>query len=280
MPFMRDPGWPALMDYIRRMSYVTAMGRPEAEVALYLPSDSMWMNDEHANEQFVAAERMLSEHQVDFDIVNVDALAKHLKAGQGRLETASGNSYRTVIVPAASVMSDEVVGRLKAFAEGGGTVVFLSRTPALIYGKSMEEGRAAKVDEFAFAALVKGDLPAVATPPMQPPNRAPEPMVVPEGMLSAVMKAVGPGAVSVDAADPALKVMTRRLADAGVFLFFNEGARESSHMVTLRGVGSRVEVWDAASGTVKPMDAKVENGSVVVKVDLKGYETELVVVRE
>jgi hypothetical protein len=279
MPFMKDPGWPGLMEYIRRMSYVTAMGRPAAEVALYLPSDSMWVNDAHADEQFVATERLLSEHQVDFDIVNGDALAKDLKAGKGTLETASGNAYRTVIVPAASVMSDAAVARLKAFAAGGGHVVFVGRTPGLIYGRAMEQGRAATADEFAFGTLVKGDLPAVPTPPMQPPDTAPGPMVVPEEIVAAVMHAVGPGAVQMDQADPALKVMTRRLADAGVFLFFNEGAQASSHTVTLRGPGSKVEIWDAASGTVTPVNAKAERGSVAVTLELKPYATELLVVR-
>lgn len=279
MPFMKDPGWPGLMEYIRRMSYVTAIGRPAAEVALYLPSDSMWVNDAHADQQFVAAERMLSEHQVDFDIVNIDALEKDLKAGRGTLETASGNTYRTVIVPAASVMSVAVMARLKAFAAGGGKVVFLGQAPDLIYGKAMEQGRAAKADEFAFASLVEGELPAVPTPPMQPPDKAPEAMVVPEGMLTAVMQAVGPGAVSVDANDPALKVMTRRLADAGVFLFFNEGAQPSSHTVTLRSPGTKVEVWDAAAGTVKPVNATEAKGGLTVKLDLKPYGTELLMVR-
>src|SRR5205807_2072989 len=115
-----------------------------------------------------------------------------------------------------------------------------------------------KPAEFAFGTLLEGDLPAVPTPPMEPPASAPRPMLVPDGMLAGVMKAVGPASVQVDTADPALKVMTRRLADVGVFLLFNEGAQASSHTVTLRGGGSKVEVWDAASGKVTPLSAKAE----------------------
>jgi hypothetical protein len=43
---MRDPAWPALMDYVRRLSYVMSMGRPAASVALFLPSSSMWLGDQ------------------------------------------------------------------------------------------------------------------------------------------------------------------------------------------------------------------------------------------
>ncbi|MDP9050683.1 MAG: hypothetical protein M3O31_08165, partial [Acidobacteriota bacterium] len=34
---MRDPGFPALADYVRRVGYVMSMGRPAASVALYIP---------------------------------------------------------------------------------------------------------------------------------------------------------------------------------------------------------------------------------------------------
>jgi hypothetical protein len=80
---MADPGWPALMDYIRRLTYVMAMGRPAAEVAVYLPSSSLWLGDAARDVAFVSTERMLAERQIDFDIINLDALATDLKAGPG-----------------------------------------------------------------------------------------------------------------------------------------------------------------------------------------------------
>ena len=69
---------------------------------------------------FVSTERLLSEHQIDFDIVSEDALARDLKAGHGSFETLSGNRYRTVILPAPLVISSAALARLKTFAEGGG----------------------------------------------------------------------------------------------------------------------------------------------------------------
>jgi len=66
--YMQDPAYPALLGYVRRMSYLLSMGRPAASVALYLPSSAMWMGDEAADVAFVSTERMLSERQVDFDI--------------------------------------------------------------------------------------------------------------------------------------------------------------------------------------------------------------------
>src|ERR1700733_10799891 len=80
--YMEDPAYPALLRYVARMSYLMSMGRPTASVALYLPSSSMWMDDTAADAAFVSTERMLSERQIDFDIVNDDALAKDLIAGR------------------------------------------------------------------------------------------------------------------------------------------------------------------------------------------------------
>lgn len=276
---MRDPGWPALMQYLRRMSYVLAMGRPAAAVALYLPSDSMWRNDAHADAQFVAAERLLSEHQIDFDIVNLDALGTELQAGKGTFVTASGNAYGAVIVPAASVISLAMLTRLQAFAAGGGKVVFLGSPPSLVYGASIESARAAQPGDFRFASVVAGELPAVPTPPAQPPAAAPGPMLVPAGMLAALDKALGPSSVTLDTPDTAVKVLTRRLADADVYLFFNEGAQPISHTVTLATSGVKVSVWDPVAGAVSPFPADAAKGRATIKLELAPYETRLVTVR-
>ena len=107
---MTDPGLPALTRYLGRLSCMMSMGRPTASVALYLPSSSLWLNDRAADTDFVSAERLLSEHQIDFDIVSEDALAKDLVAGRGAFETMSGNRYRTVIMPGAALLSQPALG--------------------------------------------------------------------------------------------------------------------------------------------------------------------------
>ncbi len=226
---MADPGWPVLMDHVRRLSYIMSMGRPAASVALYLPSSSLWLGDSAADVAFVAAEQMLSERQIDFDIISLDAVATDLKAGPGTFETLSGNRYRTLIFPSLAVLSQAEVDRLKAFASGGGKVLFIGRTPALIYTRSIREARAATPSDFAFAAVeASAQLPPTPTPPGQPPAAPPAPQLVPPAIETALNTAVGPRTVTLDKPDTALKVSTRRLKDADVFLFFNEGPEPSA----------------------------------------------------
>ena len=277
---MADPGWPALMDYIRRLTYVMAMGRPGAEVAVYLPSSSLWLGDAASDVAFVSTERMLAERQIDFDIIGLNALAADLKAGPGVFETMSGNKYRVVILPSLAVISQTELDRLRAFAKGGGKVLFLGRTPALISRKTILDARAATAADFAWARVeTSAQLPPTPTPPGAPPAAPPQPLAVPAAIEAAVNAVVGPREVALDAADPGLKVMTRRLKDASVYLFFNEGAQASEHAVTLKTAGRTAEVWDPQTGTVAKAAAAAAKGGVTVKVALQPYETELLVVR-
>ncbi len=278
---MRDPAWPALMQYLQRLTYVMSMGRPAAAVALYIPSSSMWLNDSASDTAFVSSERMLAERQIDFDIINQDALATDLKAdGLGRFETMSDNYYRVVILPSLAVISQAELDRLKALAKGGGKVLFLGRTPSLISGKTILDARAATPDDFSFATVeTSAQLPATPTPPANAPATPPGPQVVPAEIETALNTVIGTREVALDTPDTALKVMTRRLKDANVYLFFNEGAQASSHSVTLKAAGKTVEAWDPATGTVSPVASTAAKGAITVKLDLKPYETELLTVR-
>ncbi len=277
--FMEDPAYPALLSYVQRMSYLMSMGRPAASVALYLPSSSMWMGDAAADTAFVSTERMLSERQIDFDIVNEDALARDLVAGKGTLETASGNSYSTIILPGTSLLSQAALDRLHAFASGGGHVLFLGRTPSLICSRTILDARAATATDFAWASLVSGELPPTPTPPAQPPASPPAAQVVPDSIVQAVTAAVPLPDVTLDKPDTAVRTMRRRLRDADVYLFFNEGPQTSEYSVTLRSQGKRLEMWDAQTGKILPAVAKEANGAVKVQLNLKPYETSILIVR-
>jgi alpha-L-rhamnosidase len=277
--FMGQPGFPDLAKYVQRMSYLMAMGRPDATVALYLPSSSMWMGSEVSDEQFVSAERMLSEHQIDFDIVNEDALASGLKALPGAFETQSHNRYRTVILPAPLVISSAMVTRLRTFAQGGGKVVFIGSAPRWIAGRTFRYARETAPRDFAWARIVDATLPATPTPPAEPPAAQPAPEDVPQSLLAAVSAAVIVPTVKIDKPDTSLRVMKRTLADADLYLFFNESAHESRHAVTLMSQRRFAEIWDAEKGTVTREDATLAGGHPAVQIDLGPYEARVVVVQ-
>ena len=282
--FMKDPAYPALMTYTRRMSYLLSMGEPAASVALFLPSSSMWLGDAASDTAFVSTERLLSEHQIDFDIVNEDALATDLKAGHGSFETMSGNQYRTVIVPSAAVISQAALERLRAFATGGGKVLFLGRTPGLISGRTILDARAATAADFSWASVeTSAQLPETPTPPAYPPAAAPGPQVVAPAILRAVKAAVGEPDVWLASEDTSLRVMTRRLKDSHVYLFFNESSVPISDSVNFRNEGENsrqlVEEWNPATGAVTSIASTRANRTMSVQLKLEPYETRVLMVR-
>jgi len=276
---MGEPGFPDLVAYVRRMSYLMAIGRPDASVALYIPSSSMWLGDAGADAQFVSTERLLSDHQIDFDIVSDDALANDLKAGKGSFETLSGNSYRTVVLPAPLVLSSAAVARLKAFAQGGGKVLFIGATPKWIAGRNIRDARAATAADFSWATVVDAQLPETPTPPQFPPSAPPQPQVVPDAIAAALHAAVPTPAVRLDSADPALKVMKRKWKDADVYLFFNEGAQPCDHEATLSSRGHTVQAWNAQTGKIESVSSTRKTGNVEVHLNLQPYEARVIVVR-
>ena len=276
--------YPALMTYTRRMSYLLSMGEPAASVALFLPSSSMWLGDAASDTVFVSTERLLSEHQIDFDIVNEDALSTDLKAGQGTLETMSGNQYRTVIVPRAAVISQAALDRLRTFAAGGGKVLFLGRTPGLISGRTILDARAATAADFSWARVeTSAQLTATPTPPAYPPVTPPVPQVVAPAILQAVKEVVADPDVWLSSPDTSLRCMRRRLKDSSVYLFFNESAAPISDSVNFRNEGENtrqlVEQWTPATGAVSSVVSMRSKGAMSVQLKLKPYETQVLMVR-
>lgn len=277
--FMGQPGFSDLTTYVRRMSYLMSMGRPDATVALYLPSSSMWLGDDTADTQFVSTERLLSEHQIDFDTVSDDALAHDLTAGRGSFTTLSGNSYRTVILPDPELLSEAAFDRLRAFAHGGGKVIFLGGTPQWIASRNIRGARAATSADFRWATVVDAQLPPTPTPPQLPPSAPPEPQSVPAEILRAI-DAAALQTVHTQTAEPALRVMKRRWRDADVYLLFNESAQPLDSTVTLSSTPGTAEFWDAQTGSVVPLPVHTQAGSPSVDLRFAPYETHVVVVHE
>jgi hypothetical protein len=278
---MTSAGFPELMQYARRLSYLMSMGRPAASVALYLPSSSFWLDDEAANRAFVATEQLLSELPIDFDIVDENALAAELIPRKGTFETSSGNRFRAVILPGEILLSQAALDRLRGFALAGGKVLFLDRTPSLIAGRTIRDARPATSADFSWALVeVSAQLPPTPTPPGRPPSAPPIPQAVPPAIRQAVMRAVGATSdVSLDVPDTAIRYIKRDLKDASLYLFFNESNHPSWHLLTLKSRGTRAEIWEPQTGDVRTIPSTRINAAVKVIVAFESYQTRVVVVR-
>ncbi len=251
--FMGSEKFPAVAAYVNRATYLLAMGRPTAQTGVYHPASSLWLGEEEADKSTLAVAQQLLERQRDFDFVDEQALSSVLALQKGAFQTLSGNEYRAILVPGATVMSRASLERLRAFAKSGGRVVFLGRTPSLVADASIL--KAGPAGDFGWA---------VVEPSTQITER--------------VLGALPHPDVTLDQPAPEVKYVHRRWRDADVYFFFNESEQRRSRQAALAGAG-RVEVWDAATGEISALaGASAEKGGVRVPLDLGPWETKFIVI--
>jgi hypothetical protein len=250
---LNAPGGAAIGWYVSRAQHLMAIGRPAAQVALFHATDSYWLDDKEADDVQLKLVTQLMEHQIDFDHIDPDSLASLCTLEKGGLKNLSGQVYRAVIVPTSTVIQKAVLERLRAFAAGGGKVIFVGRTPAMVVDRTFLHPDPAP--DLGFATL----------------EPSPE-------ITARVIAALPPPDVRLDAACPSVKYMHRSLKDGEVYLFFNESNRPQSRTATLAGTG-QVQVWDAAAGTIHPMAGVARAaGSVAVPLALGSQETRFIVI--
>jgi hypothetical protein len=250
---LQDPG-AAIGHYVSRAQHLLAIGRPAAQVALFHPTDSMWMGDREADTVTLQLVTQLMERQIDFDHIDADTLATVCTLAGGGLKNLSGQIYRAVIVPTSTVIPKGVLERLRAFAKAGGKVVFVGRTPTMVIGRTFMNPEPGAPD-LSFATL--------------------EPM--PE-ITERVVAALPKPDVKLDAACPPIKYIRRSLKDGEVYFFFNESNQPQSRTATLTGNG-QVQVWDATRGTIHPLAGVAKaSGSVAVPLTLAPQESRFIVI--
>jgi alpha-L-rhamnosidase len=255
--FQADPGFPALMHYTRRLSYVLSMGKPTASIGIYIPTASMWLGDAAANDTFLAVEHRLLENQRDFDVVDEDALSSELIAGKGVFRTLSGNELRTILIPGADVVTQGAYDRLCAFATAGGNVIFIGKTPSIIEQKSFLQAQKAGLKaqstekDFSWARVEQlTDLSPAQLATLSAPDLA--------------LRSPAPG----------LRYIRRALRDGDIWFFFNESGQPLQTAASMKG--HRQEIWNPETGAIR---SEPGPGSTI-ELSLAPCETKLVVTRK
>jgi hypothetical protein len=241
-------GW-----YVSRAQHLLAIGRPAAQVLYLHPTDSMWMNDKESDDMTLKLVTQLLEHQIDFDHIDSDELASVLTLNEGTLKNLSGQIYRGVVYPTSTVITKAVLERLRAFADAGGRVVFVGRTPTMVVDRTF---------------LNAGGPPDLSFATLEPSAE----------ITDRVVAALPPPDVKLDTPCPPIKYIHRYYKDGDVYFFFNESTETQTRTATLAGTGP-VHVWDANTGTIQPLaGVGPATGSVAVPLTLANHETRFIVI--
>jgi hypothetical protein len=240
--------------YANRASYLMAIGRPAAQVALYHPANSMWLGDEAADRSTTKLGKQLLERQIDFDYFDEQSLGSAATLDGGAFRNLSGQVYRAVIVPSSTVISRVGLERLRAMAAAGGKVIFVGVAPELLVDKTFLDAK--EKPDLGFATLVEpaGDIT--------------------ERVIAALPKPD----VALDSPCPAIKYTHRAWRDADLYFFFNESNQPQSRAAEVSGHG-QPQVWDAAAGEIHLMTgATAGKDSLRLPLALQPYEAKIVVI--
>jgi hypothetical protein len=254
--FYGEPGFPAVSAHVNRACYVLGEGRPTAQVGVYVPSSSFWFGDSAANTAFVGLVHQLLQHQRDLDYVDEYALSKSLKLQGAELINPSGQAYRAILVPPVDAMSKAALDNLKAFAKAGGKVIFFGGAPKLV------------MDQNFLTATGPADISWATL--------APKAEITPE-----VLAALPAPDVVTDQATTWLKYNHRRMKDADLYFFFNEGETPLSLKTTVLNIGMarQAQLWDTTSGKIEPLAGVVfANGKTTLPLELPAWGTKIVVI--
>jgi hypothetical protein len=233
-----------------------AIGRPAAQVGLYHPGNSIWMGGDAAAEADRSTTKLgwqLFEHQVDWDYFDEQSLSSVATLKDGGFTNLSGQTYKAIVLPSMTVITKTGLARLKEFAQGGGKVIFVGKTPTLVLDKTFMDAK--ETPDLSFATLVEssGDI----TP--------------------AVLAALPKPDVKLDSPFERLTYTHRAWRDGDMYFFFNESTATETRTATLAGHG-KAQDWDMATGEIHPMAGAVAEGdSVKVPLVLGPYEAKVIV---
>ena len=251
------PDTPQTLWYADRAGYLIAIGRPAAQVGLYHPGNTIWLGGQDAQDADRSTTKLgwqLFEHQVDWDYFDEQSLSSVATLENGGFKNLSGQAYKAIVFPSMTVITRTGLARLRAFAQQGGKVIFVGKTPSLILDKTFMDAK--EKPDLSFATLIEpsGDI----TP--------------------AVIAALPKPDVKLDSAFPRLTYTHRQFADGDMYFFFNESTATESRMATIAGHG-KAQDWDLVTGEIHPMTAATATGDgVTIPLVLGPYETKVVVV--
>jgi hypothetical protein len=207
-----------------------------------------------------------------FDFVNSDVILNRLAFEHGRLVTPGGTSYRILYLGGTSRrMTLPVLRRIRDLVALG----------AVIAGNKPVDSPSLSDDQKEFQRIAdqlwgQGDAPIAAAHQYrkgwvysgQTANETLAALQVPEDFQFAKPEA-----------DTDLMFVHRRLADGEIYFVDNRKDRPETLAATFRVAGRSPELWDAATGTSKPVSYRTAHGLTTVPLQLDPYGAVFVVFR-
>ena len=275
--YSENPMFPCLhlwTDFTRRASYVNSMGCAAADVLLYNPLESAWINADAAildAEMFSMPEKSPGGRRIKaIDKVYATAIDDLTNA---RIEFLVGDryylnqmtvkigklvkgdfSFRTLILPPLDILTLDAAKKIVDFAKAGGWVYALGELPAA----SAENG----MDDPAMKELVDElkSQPVFST--------------FPGGLKSAIGQGT-PGLESpvkfISGGFPMLQA-SRRINGRDFFWLVNNDEQHQNCEVQIKGVKGAASIWDCETGKIRSITSEDAAGGSKLTLRFKPLE--------
>lgn len=260
--FNRHESWAPLarpwIDYIARTSYLLQQGRNVADVA--------WFIGEEAPVTALFADKapdgLPREHAYDF--VNAQMLADALTVEDGALVSPGGARYRALYLGGSSrMMTLPTLRRIDALVREG----------ALLIGMRPQGSPSAADDRAEFARLADA---------LWSGNTGKGRVIATADIDTALANAgIGPGLrIEGGGKDGAIAYVERAFAGGRLFFLSNRGGARAAVTGRFRVSGKRPELWNAETGTTRPLSYRIVGGETLVPLELGADDATFVVFRE
>jgi len=264
--FTRHEAWGELAKpwttYLARSCFMLQQGVYGADILYYYGDDA------NITGLFNQAHPALPEGY-PFDYANSDVVVNRLTSTGGRLTTASGMSYRLLVLDRnAQRMQLAVLRKIRDYVHAGAALVGLKPTESPsnmddqaefkriadeLWGSGSGERTVGKGK--VFAGITAAD--AVKALKLDPDFEYVKPQP-----------------------DTLLMFMHRKVSDGEIYWVDNRHDRDENVEVTFRVAGKAPELWHADTGVIEPASYKVVNGRTVVPLRLNGDDAVFVVFRK
>lgn len=256
-----NPWWlvmPEITRYLQRVSFLLRQGKPENDVAIYLPTDDAWARFTAGHVSLNGLMQTLLGPDLipavldagyDFDFIDDAAIAK------------VGIQHRILILPGVERIPLATFERIQTFLRDGGIVLATRRAPSLAPGP-LDTAQTPKILELSRRLL-----------------KTPGRIVVDEkNELGERLNALLQPDVSFSPKAPETGFVHRKLDSAEVYFLANTGNRPMKAQATFRVKDLTPEWWNPFTGEItRATQIARSKDRITVAVELPAYGSNILV---
>ena len=269
----QNPWWivmPDLALYLQRMSYLMRQGKPQNDVAFYLPNADAYSGFSAGRVHLIDAERELVGEKVmpaifeagyNLDFFD-DTILSDAKVSDGVLSLGA-TDHKIVVLPGVERMPLESLRKLDAFVKSGGIVVATRRLPSVVPGLQVSNKE-------------QDELKAIVARLFDGSNRSVK-LVANEEELGPALKTLLQPDANITPSGKDFGVVHRKAADADIYFVANTSNQTRNVHIDFRASG-KPEVWDALTGRSVAADVTKDGGSPTqIALNFEPYRSYVVV---